>query len=318
MYLGIDGGQTKTVGIIISIDGAILAHTKTKAMPHQGALTNDCLEMFKDLFNTLFTQAKCSIKDITHVCGGLCGIDSESQATEKHAILSQYLSIPPKRLTLVNDAINALWGAAGHRPTLLLQHGTAFTSAIRLGNGDSLVHDCIDIGRVYDIRTELIVTIARMIDGRIPTTNLKEKALNHFGISDEKDFCFAIDYYEISEKKQKNTIELLASSWEEGDIGADLIMQAAAEDYALMCDMMLKKVVEEKATIVFGGGVLNRLPDSFLALCKSYIKSSKELEIVRPILEPVVGAALYAAHLANAPLDFNHTIKAVEHYFRSK
>ncbi len=300
MFLGIDGGQTKVVGVILSSSGEILARKTTGAMPFMGELNSECLLLFSQLIKDLCKEASCSFEDIEHLCGGLCGIDCEEQAREKTGILSEYLNFPKDKITLVNDAIIALWAGTQHPQALLLQHGTAFTSAYRNGHSETEVFDCTDIGRIYDIREELLVLVARMIDGRAECSPLKEKLLSFFSIEDERDFGFAIDSEVVPHSLQKNSVEFIFDTWLEGDSGAEKIIEAAAEEYALMISVMLKKCSGNSVDVILGGGVLNRAPDVFFELCKSKLpENHSTIRLVRPLLAPVFGAALFAANIGS-------------------
>lgn len=294
MYIGIDGGQTKTVGILISENGEILAREQIKAMPFNGELTESCKDDFKELVNSLCTSAGVTISAVQQLCGGLCGIDIEEQRVEKTAILSQVWNMPQEKIHLVNDGIIALWAATKKPNSLLLQHGTAFTSAIRSSNGKTTPFDPLDIGRIYDIRQELIVFVARMIDGRREATSLKEKTIEFLGTTEER-FCFDVDYDIIPPEHRRKTVGLIVDAWQEGDTAAAELMRNAAEDYGAMIDIMVPHCAGNNIEVVMGGGLLNRVPDAFFSLCEKLCKTEKSVHFSRPLLEPVIGAALFAA-----------------------
>ncbi len=294
MFLGIDGGQTKVEGVLISSTGEILAQKRTGPMPFMGEFTDECLLLFSELIRDICDDAECSLEDITHLCGGLCGIDTETQARDKTALLSEHLSFPQDKITLVNDAIIALWAGTDKPHVLLLQHGTAFTSAYRNSWSETEVFDSTDIGRIYDIRDELLVLVARMIDGRAESSPIKEKLLSYFEIQSESDYGFAIDTDIVPWEKQKNTVDLIFTEWLAGDKGAVQLIEKAAKEYALMITVMAKKCQAESVEVVMGGGVLNRAPDSFFDLCGSKLNGDT-ITVVRPGHAPVIGAALYAA-----------------------
>jgi len=301
MFIGIDGGQTKIVGILINENGEILAEKTVNGMPYMGELTEKCCSDILELVISLCDSVNVSLQDVLHICGGLCGIDTDDHARVGQYKLAQTFGVVSEKITLVNDAIIALWGGSENSQSILLQHGTAFTSAIRDGFGKSSVFDCTDIGRIFDIRQELLVAVARMIDGRRDGTPLLEAVLERFGIDCSADFGIAIDTEQVSQKEQMNTVSFLSEQWEQGEPTASELMECAMTEYVLMCEIMLKKLQNKNTSVVFGGGVLNRLPDSFLKLCEERLnRSGYSLSVVRPELSPVRGAALYATHLCGA------------------
>lgn len=304
MYLGIDGGQTKTVGIIMAGDGTILAQKKIQGMPYQGELTPRYLFQLSQLVSDLCQEAEIHKESILHFCGGLCGIDTEKHAIEKGDLLSKELGIDREKISLVNDAIIALWAATSNPRAIILQHGTAFTSAIRKNWHECWLFDSTDIGLMYDIRSELIAKVARMIDGRTPATPLKDKVLSQFNIVKEEEYGIAIDYEIVPIAEQKKTVDLIFREWLAGDQGAIDLVENAAADYALMIDIMLKRIPEGDPTIILGGGVLDRAPEQFLSLCAQYSKLTSSFDqIQRPVLKPVYGAALYAAAKKDAEIE---------------
>lgn len=303
MLLGIDGGQTKTVGMLLSLDGEIVAQKRTAPMPHCGELTPDYFVILRTLVKDLCEETSITRDEIYYLCGGLCGIDSEAQALEKEVLMSEQLQI--KNITLVNDAVTALWGATDAEHAIILQHGTAFTSAIRDGYDNTYVFDSTDIGCIYDIREELIKLVARMIDGREETTPLKEATLKRFKVEDETTYGYNIEYELVSKREQKNTVDFIFDMWEQGDAGAAKLIENAARDYAAILHVMLRRVSASTVDVVFGGGVLDRAPEKFLELCKAYTKTDSEFRIVRPQNSPVMGAALLASELCGKSKKFS-------------
>lgn len=303
MLLGIDGGQTKTVGILLSFDGEIIAQKRVDPMPHCGELTPEYFAILRKLVKDLCEEAAITSDDVSYLCGGICGVDSEAQAREKEALMREQLQI--KNVTLVNDAVTALWGATDAEHAIILQHGTAFTSAYRDGYDNTQVFDSVDIGGIYDIREELLKIIARMIDGREETTPLKEATLKRFNVKDETTYGYDIEYETISKREQKNTVSFIFDMWEQGDAGATKLIENAARDYAALLNVMFKKISANRVEVVFGGGVLDRAPDAFFELCKEFTKTYKEFCIVRPQNSPALGAVLLASELCDKSQKFS-------------
>lgn len=297
MFIGIDGGQTKTVGVLADESGTILAEKRISGMPFMGELTDEyCCEL-KQMILDLCEESNTALNAIDHICGGLCGVDTVLQKEEKEQFLSELFGIDRSKLTLVNDGITALWGATESEYSIILQHGTAFTSAFRNGNVESAVFDCTDIGRIFDIRDELLVAAARMIDGRRKETPLLRALLDRFNITNPADFGFAVDNDIVPLKDQKNTVEFLFDHWQQGDETAIDLIESAIEEYVLMSHIMLKKIDSPVVDVVFGGGVLDRAPDAFLKRCEEKLRvKNRDIEIVRPKREPAYGAVQYAMH----------------------
>lgn len=311
MFLGIDGGQTKTAGVIIDRDGNVVAEKYVEGMYHMGELDPDSQRVFNQLAVDLCKEALVYVEDI-EACGvGACGIDFAEQIPEKHQIFSDILFVPPENLVLVNDALVALWGATSGEGALIIQHGTAFTSAVRESWDNAYVFDSTDIGRLFDIRYELLVKVARMIDGRLPATGIKDRLLEFFNLNDESLFGPYIDHEIITAEQQLNTAPLIFNAWEEGDSCAAELIDCAIEDYVLMVKIMMDKIRTKKIDVIFSGGLLERAPNSFINLCAEKIQAiNPDADVKRPILPPVYGAAVMAAaHAGMDPVKFFDAVK---------
>lgn len=242
---------------------------------------------------------------------GLCGIDNPEDFPRQLNSVKSFLSLPEEKIILVNDALVALWGATAHPAALLMQHGTAFTSAIRYNHDKTFLFDSYDIGRIYDIRDELLAKTARMIDGRLAETALKKAVLDFFDIQDQSLYNYYIDYEVIPRSKQLQTAGLIFNFWQNNDPVASHLVMSALEDYILMIKIMINKMNEEEIEVILGGGILKRAPDSFYSLMEEKLKPLKrKMTVKRPEMSPVMGAAVMAGVKAGLnPVDFYRKVK---------
>src|SRR5205085_1152216 len=97
-------------------------------------------------------------------------------------VLAEKLGIPVRRVTLVNDAVAALWGLTVGPRAVMIQLGTGFTAAWRKRLGKEETFDHLAVGGPFDLRFELPKMVARMLDGREQVTGLKARALRHYGV----------------------------------------------------------------------------------------------------------------------------------------
>jgi N-acetylglucosamine kinase-like BadF-type ATPase len=227
---------------------------------------------------------------------GLSGIDFADEFAGQHAALSACLGIDPRRLTLVNDGVAALWGASAADCACVVQHGSGVTHAYRAGLGTEQPYDHLDVGRLFNIRDALAALVARMIDGRAPATALKETVLQHYGIADEGDYAEAL-YRGWIPRDLLRTGQIHAfAAWQAGDPAATRLVALAADDYALTACTMVGRTGAPRCEVAFGGGVLNHAPEEFHAqLAKRVHERFPEALVIRPRLSPGHGAALMAA-----------------------
>jgi N-acetylglucosamine kinase-like BadF-type ATPase len=297
VFIGIDGGGSKTAGAIADVSGRLRGSCLGGRSAIVGDPLPESLDVLKGAVDSLLDRAKASLDDVA-CCGiGLNGIDFEDERPRQHAAIAGALGIAPERMILVNDGIAALWGATPAPAAGLLQHGSGFTSAFRAQFGGETLFDHLNVGRTFDLRHELLSLVARMIDGRIAPTPLKEAVLAHLEVADEGEYAEAVYRGRLSPAKRLTTPPLIYSAWEQGDAGAAVLVERAADDYALAAAGMVRRIGQPAAEVAFGGGVIDQAPAAFWDLLAARVRRlCPEAATVRPRLSPAVGAVIMAAH----------------------
>jgi N-acetylglucosamine kinase-like BadF-type ATPase len=297
LFIGIDGGGSKTAGAIADGSGRLRGSCLAGRSAIVGDPSPESLGVLQDVLDSLLAEAGASRRDVAGCGIGLNGIDFADEIPRQHAAIAAALAIAPRRILLVNDGIAALWGATPARAVALLQHGSGFTSAFRADYGEETLFDHLNVGRTFDMRHELLALVGRMIDGRIEPTPLKEALLAHVDIADEGEYAEAVWRRRVSWAKCLTTPPLIYSAWEEGDAGAALLVERAADDYALAAAGMVRRIGQPTAEVAFGGGVINQAPPAFWGLLAARVAQlSPDAVTVRPRLSPAMGAAIMAAH----------------------
>jgi N-acetylglucosamine kinase-like BadF-type ATPase len=308
-FLGLDGGASKTRGVLIAADGTVRARgaaggASIIGLPHAGALATLC-----DLVRSLCAQADIPLAAVTGCGLGLNGIDFADEIPGQHAALAEGLGIAPARLVLVNDGIAALWGASAAPAAAILQHGSAFTGGFRARFGGETLYDHLGVGRVFDLRYELATLIARMLDGRAEPTSLLETALNHYGVTAD-DFAEALFRRRIPEAQFRGTASLVFTAWQEGDPAAEGLVQCAIEDYAITAKALIAHTGCDAAEMVFGGGVIAQAPPKFWGYLAQRVQTRYPRATVKsPDLPPEYGAAIMAGfHAGVDPVELFQAI----------
>ncbi len=295
-YIGIDGGGSKTESVLADSQGAIIASTVDKGSAVVGQPSNHSLEILQDAFVRLCSNAGIRKNSITHCVIGLNGIDFPDEYRMQFKAISSRLGLPGSRLSLVNDAIPALWGASSHPASLILQHGTGITSAYRDACGNEKLFDHLNVCQLYDFRHETLAVTARMLSGLLPTGGLSDAVLDHLRISPDE---FAETYYRKRLPDYGNSAaftSMVFKFWVKGDPGARFLIDRTIDDYTAMILAMANKTGKVKVTSVIGGGVVKQAPEEFWILLRARLKSKRSgLTLCRPLFSPAVGAAVMAA-----------------------
>jgi N-acetylglucosamine kinase-like BadF-type ATPase len=297
LLLGIDGGASKTTGAIIDETGRLLAHAKSGGSAVVGKPNPQSLAVLSELAQSLCERAEISRDAIAHCVIGLNGVDFEDEHPVQHRDVSTAIDLLPVRVSLVNDAIVALWGATGAPAATMVQHGSGFTAAYRGRYGGETLFDHLDVGAVFDMRRGLIAAVARMINGQIEPTPLKAAVLDCFGIQDESEYGEAIFRQRVPRRLRARTPPLIYRAWLDGDPVAASLVHRACEDYVLAARAMVAKTGSPSPDVAFGGGVIDVAPDEFWDLLAKHLRESHpDLTPARPILAPELGGAVMAGH----------------------
>lgn len=297
LFIGIDGGFSKTEAAVINEEGALLAFTRGPGSAIRGIPSKDECKSLLERASEACDQAGISIEDAA-MCGiGLSGIDFPSEFEGQHARVSESLGIAPERLTLVNDGIVALWGATNAEAAAIVQHGSDFTAAYRNQLGNEVLFGHLNVGGIFDIRQELVKAVGRMIDGRLPYTDFTEAVLKHYGIDYSDEFAEKAYRHHINNKLILSTPPLIFDAWRQGDPTATELVQKAMEDYVTAAEAMIKRMQTDDAVVFFGGGLIDQGGDALQALLADRWRVvCPRVRMDSPRLRPALGAALMAVH----------------------
>ncbi len=302
LLIGLDGGGSKTAGVLISADGSILARAQARGSAILGPPKSKACATLDSVVASLCKQAAVSRADIAWLGLGLNGVDFEDEHPIQHRIISAALSIPPDRFTLVNDGLVALWGASVSPAACIVHHGSGFTAAYRAGYGEECLFNHLDAARIFDMRSALVSLVERMILGMVQTTPLKTKALAHFEIEEESDYASAVFRHTIQQNKMMNTPPLIYQAWLEGDPAAAELVEQAIDDYALAATAMIAKTGRLDAEATFGGGVIACAPPEFWSLLTDHVhRINPNATVKPPDLPASFGAALMAGYHLGLP-----------------
>jgi len=297
ILVGIDGGASKTRGIAVTPRGEVPARADAGGSAILGAPRPEACAVLRSVLDSLCSQGGFARDDIA-LCGlGLNGVDFEDEFAVQHTGIREALGLPGERLILVNDGIVALWGASGVPAACIVHHGSGFTAAYRAGYGRERLFNHLDAAGVFDMRGELVSLVERMILGMAEATPLKEKALAHFGITDEGKYAEAVFRHLIPRDRILSTPPLIYQAWLNGDPAAAALVERAADDYVLAAKAMMAVTDSASADATFGGGVIACAPSEFWPLLTERVHRRYPTAAVKPPDLPAeYGAAIMAGY----------------------
>jgi N-acetylglucosamine kinase-like BadF-type ATPase len=299
LFMGIDGGASKTAGLLVSASGTWLAQCRLGGSAIVGNPSAEAAGVLAAVADELCRQAGVGRQDLTHLGIGLNGMDFPDEFAGQHEAVAAAFALPQPRVTLVNDGVVALWGATPAAHVALIQIGSGLTAILRAGMGHEALYDTLNVGNLLDINAQCLALVARMIDGRAARTGLADDVLRHVGLADGSRFAEALYRHRIAYPTLRRVSDAVFTAWDRGDAAADGLVRAAADDYALLAKVMVERIGEPATEVVFGGGVMAHTPLAFKTLLGARVRQHcPRVRIGEPKLPPHAGACIMAMHHA--------------------
>jgi N-acetylglucosamine kinase-like BadF-type ATPase len=311
-FIGMDGGGTKTDAVLVDGDGSIVASASAGASAIIGRPSPASMDVVRSLLDELCGQADIRPGQVGHCVVGLNGIDFDDEYEMQRRDLLRCLNLSSERFALVNDGIPAVWGASPSPRCAILQHGTGFTSAYRDAYGNEALFDHLDVCQCFDMRDESLKLVARMNAGAVAPTPLLDQVLAHLDLSPGQ---FPAYYYRdrhLSRREATPLMRIVFDLWQQGDAGAESLVNMAMDDYVLLLKAMLNRIgTAEKAVAVIGGGVVNAAPERLRSeMARRIGDACPGVTMQAPEFPPAVGAAIMAA--------FRHGLDPAEFYRKAR
>jgi N-acetylglucosamine kinase-like BadF-type ATPase len=261
IYLGFDGGGTKTECIVLDADGRIAGHGNSgPSNPLRVGYDAACAAL-QLAAATAVTSAKCAPSDVRGICAGLAGAGRRNVAEEMRVRLSRIW--PGASIQIVTDAEAALETAVGNAPGVVLIAGTGSIALGRNAKGELARAGGYgpwigDAGSAFDIGRQAALAVARARDLAAPATILAEMIL---AVLD----CRAWD--DVVEKVAAGPgsvfpklVPVVMQAAEEGDSAARLILTCAALDLAKIALAVIGRLnmADADFRVARAGGVFGR------------------------------------------------------------
>ncbi|MDQ7826563.1 MAG: BadF/BadG/BcrA/BcrD ATPase family protein [Candidatus Eremiobacteraeota bacterium] len=300
VYIGIDGGGTKTRSVLVSSDGTLFVDTITQGsnLNHYG------WERFQEIMKELFSSLRARMPQGASVAAiycGLAGVDRPKAWLNVYELIQAQW--PGTLVGLGHDAIPALMCASGKLEGVVLIGGTgAFAFGINEGGKQGRVggwgYLLGDEGSGYDIGRRALQSVMRCYDYRGPDTLLVQKVLKKYDIPSLNEMVPIVYHKDFTRNTIASVAELVFEAAEEGDeISRQLLTQAADELYGLV-DVLLKRLrfpEGQRITIVLTGGLFHE-GSPLIGMIRGRLHD--RAEVVKIAHPPVLGSVLLAHQLS--------------------
>jgi len=305
VYLGVDGGGTKTRFALIDANGQLLAEAQLGTTYHpQVGLDGVCTVLGEGIARVLAASGRTA-QDIGHAFFGLPAYGEDSQATARLRTCPARL-LGHDRYTCDNDMVCGWAGSLACADGINIVAGTGSIGygqrqgkAARAGGWGEAFSD---EGSAYWIAVRGLNAYSRMSDGRLPKGPLHAILNAHLKLDNDLDLCAHVyggdgcargDLAQLSQQ--------VAEAANAGDAASLAIFHDAGRELAAIVDALrvaLDFAPGEAVPVSYSGGAFNA-GDLLLAPFTNALRTaSPDFALHAPQHAPHYGAALYAARLA--------------------
>jgi N-acetylglucosamine kinase-like BadF-type ATPase len=307
LFLGVDGGGTKTHFVLVDHDGHLIASCDGPNSYHPEIGIDGLRNVLADGLGALFGQAGIDGSAVTHAFFGLPAHGEDSAAQVLLDALPEPL-LGHRRYRCGNDMVCAWAGSLGGEDGINVVAGTGSIGygqrrgrSARAGGWSEVFSD---EGSAYWIAVQGLNVFTRMSDGRLPKGPLYETFRAELDLGADLDLCAKV-MTEHTRGSIAAMSRLVARAAHDGDSSAIRIFGEAARELAAIVEAVRQALEFEPGETVpvsYSGGVFNAGALILDPFRRDLEQRSGSYRVTAPILTPSGGAVIYAAKLAAQPL----------------
>jgi len=311
MFLGVDGGGTKTAFLIIDKEGNILSYKVGPTSHYKQTSFSNFRDVLRNGIDEVCKDVGIKIEDIDYSFIGIPGFGEITRDQKELELIVKDI-LGKDNFQCGNDSEVAWAGSLACKPGINIVAGTG---AIGYGidkNGNSYRSSgwgevCGDEGSAYWLGKKLIEVFTKEIDGRINKTKLYDIVKKELSIEDDFEILDIVLNKFKSERHHIASLgKLLYIGAKANDKTAIDIYKQAAYEHFLMAKAIIENLEfedEEYINISYSGGVFNAGDYVLEPLKELLYEYKRNTKLVKSILQPVSGAALYAMYLSDHSID---------------
>jgi N-acetylglucosamine kinase-like BadF-type ATPase len=310
IYLGVDGGGSKTEFLLINQAGDTLARHQEGPAYYLEIGIDALRAMLARGIRATLGQASVPLANLTYAFVGLPAYGEDSRLLgELDAVASPALARGAYRCG--NDMVCGWAGALACEDGINMVAGTGSISygefAGRNARGGGWGEVFGDEGSAYWIAREGLTLFSRMSDGRAARGPLYELVRGHFGLEHDLDLCAAVNGAAQGLRSEfAQLARIVADAALRGDVAARELFARGAAELAAIIDATRAqlKVPEGVAVPVsYSGGMFGLTELVLKPLQSALAQRGHTYKLVAPRMGPAAGAALYAAKCHGTPLN---------------
>lgn len=299
IYLGVDGGGTKTHAVITNSKLKVLAEGFAAASNPLRVGIETAVENVIRAVDQACDEIERSRYEITAAHIGLAGVrrqDLRQRMRDRFAAL-----LENRQITVETDAQIALYGAVNGGTGLVIIAGTGSICCGRTANGE---YACAggwgplagDEGGGAGIARRALQMIARASDGRSAETLLSAAACRYFRAVSTEDLAMAIYSPQMTNDKIAGFAREVIETARDGDQVALKVTAEAGRELGIAANAVIEKlkIADEEFPVALVGGVFKGKELITDSLLEEIRKIAPKAYLSAPQLPPAVAAAKMA------------------------
>jgi len=310
MFMGIDGGGTKTDFVLIDRAGRVRARHREGSLYYLEIGLDAAAQTLRRGVAATLQAAGVALAEVEYAFVGVPAHGEDSALAPRLDLLPAE-ALAAGRYRCGNDMLCSWAGslAGGDGISVIagtgsMAYGEAGSQAARAGGWGELFSD---EGSAYWIARQGLTLFSRMSDGRSPRGPLYDIFRSSLGLAQDLDLCahvygsgqggrtdvarFALKVHEAAQQGDAQAIAIYA--------------QAARElaDIVVATRRALRVPAAQSLDVSYSGGVFNSRTLVLEPFAEALARSGHAFRLATPRHSPVIGAALFAARCHGTPLD---------------
>lgn len=309
MFLGVDGGGTKTAFALVDAHGGVLARHEEGSTYHVDVGLPGVAATLQRGVQALLATAGVDGGAVRYAFFGLPAY-GEDRAAQQALDQAAGAILGPERTLCGNDMVCSWAGSLACTDGISVIAGTGSMAygevagrQARAGGWGELFSD---EGSAHWIARAGLALFSRMSDGRVARGPLYDLMRARLALEDDLDLCGVV-YGQLGGDRSRiaQLARLVSEAAGQGDEQAGWIFADAARELADMVDAVrsrLEVAPDLPLPVSYTGGLFG---DGSLLLApfeRALAAGSRPYRLSAPRLAPVLGAAVYAARSAGQPL----------------
>jgi N-acetylglucosamine kinase-like BadF-type ATPase len=312
VFLGVDGGGTSTVLCLVSDGGEVLARIETRSCYYLGPASTHGVGLVSDVLGES-VPAVCARAGITPADVGFAflGLPAYGEVSADVPELDEAprAALGHQRYRCDNDMVCGWAGSLGLQDGINVISGTGSMAygqhgdrRVRGGGWGELFGD---EGSGYWVGVRGLQAFSQMSDGRLPAGPLLGLLRQQLDLEADLDLVDVVLNRWRGERREIAALSRpVVEAGRRGDEVARQVLIDAASELARLVEatrVRLGFTPEESVPVSYSGGMFS-VPEIRNGFQQRLAGAEGDYALQVPRYSPAVGAALYAAQLAGAPL----------------